>query len=148
MGQFVADSVVQARVAAALKRSGGVADVTGNVAWPVIITAANTAAYNEIVTRLTARGFSAAQIAAWDRGVEYETKIALYWSLLEGGALDGYDDRSLREMKAWIKELDTVQVLNAGAWQKPGNIPGPGTVGTGRMDTGLDDPRVGRVESW
>lgn len=41
------------------------------------------AAYLDITTALSERGYTAAQIEAWDRGEEFNRDIALYWSLIK-----------------------------------------------------------------
>jgi hypothetical protein len=148
---FITDSQLLDLIAAALKVGGGQAALVATAPyWSTLASEANTAAYNEIVARLTARGFTPAQIAAWDRGAEFQKNIGLYWALVKGGALDGFDDRFIRALNQYVADVRDVLVTNGGVWQVTGDT--PGTVSTGAF-TGSndlfgtpidrDDPRLG-----
>jgi hypothetical protein len=122
---FVADSDIQVLMAAALKKAT-FADLPNY--WTNIIQRAHQAAYNEIYMALVRRGFSPAQIAAWDSGPEYELFLSCWWSCVFGGGFHAYDPTWIRELDRRKNQLPTVEVSNAGVWQPPGIAPpaGPG----------------------
>lgn len=119
--------------------------------WVGIVADANQAATNEIYGQLAARGFLAAQIAAWDRRQEFAKAIGLWWALTMGAALAGYDDKFVKALDR-RKELETVQVLINNVFQNPQGP--PLSVSVGEFDnsgdlfgapTDPDDPRLGEV---
>ncbi len=118
------------------------------------VVEAHAAAYNEVLGRLLNRGFTLAQITAWDQGPFYERMISLYFVMIDVAGTLGYDDR-------WVKQYDrradlaTVLVAAAGVFSTPAAPAGAGTVGVGTMDTSSDlivaDPNAlqrGRVTRW
>lgn len=137
MATFIADTDLLITIAAALKNKDGVQALADTPYWSQIATEANEQAYNEIATRLSARGFTAAQIAAWDRGEEWERKLGLYFALTEAALTDDYSDKYIAKLKErYFDGLDDVQVLNAGVIQSPA-----GTFGlpnSGPQETGMD----------
>lgn len=146
---FITDTQLKTLVAAALKKP--TADLDAVDYWPVIITECNAAAYNEIVSRLAARGFTTAQIAAWDRGAEFEKRIGLYWALVEGGCLDAFDDKFIERLKTYLDWLDTVAVTNSG------ELVASKDCNTGAVNTSgdyfgepinTDDGRLGEELQW
>lgn len=149
---FTTDQAVLVRIAAALKQASGPSALPDY--WSTIANRAHRRATGAIYRRLGSRGFTAAQVAAWDDGAEYEEGVALYWALVEGGALDQFDDKAIREMARWEKELETVDVFTAGVWQTPAGP--PLAVSTGDLNTGNDafvapdpcDPRTGNPTEW
>lgn len=159
---FVTDNDLTTVVVAALKKS--LADLTtlanGDASyWPTLISDANLAAYNEIVGRLVARGYLKTQIDTWDRGVEVQKKIGLYWSLVEGGALDGFDDKWTDKLERYFlgpdNVLDTCVLTANGIVLDPAGS--PGTIGTGALNTDQDmfvmptsetDGRIGQETKW
>lgn len=153
---FLPFATVQQQVSDLLKNAS-VADLPAW--WTTIITNAQLRAYNEIFAALSGRGFTAAQIAAWDRGPEFEGNMTCYYALMAGGAAESIDEKALASLDR-SKELTgdpqhpAVQITNGGVYQYPqGN---PGTVGTGRMSPGgsifswpdPSDPRLGRPTRW
>lgn len=144
---FNTTSQLKARVAAQLKKaSTELADY-----WDTIVEDALNAAYNEIVTVLSSRGYSSAQIADWDRGGEFEKDIGLFWALTKGAGLTGEDDRWINKLDR-RKELETVSVTIDGEVVDPATA---GDIGTGSMDTSWqtftwNSNRDGTVEktSW
>ena len=95
--------------------------------WTDIVQKSHAAAYQDIFNALIRRGFTPAQIAAWDRGPEFENHIALFWCLVNGGGLQQYDPTYIKMLDR-RPELRTVEVSNNGVWQSPGIAPpsGPG----------------------
>ena len=75
---FITSGQLKTRVANALKVDEN--DLPGN--WDQTIEDAATDAYREIVGKLMARGFTQAQIDAWDRGAEFQRDIGLFWNLV------------------------------------------------------------------
>jgi len=49
--------------------------------WDQIVTRSNISAYNDIVSRFARRGYSKAQIDRWDRGLEYQLDIGVWYCL-------------------------------------------------------------------
>lgn len=122
--------------------------------WAQLISDCQTRAYNEIVSRLAARGFSAAQIAAWDRGAEFELSLTAFWAITDGAGLEGADDKFLAKLDR-REELDTVAVTSGGTFSDPAGT--AGLPSTGSYDTSTDmfvfdqndeDPRRGTETVW
>jgi hypothetical protein len=122
--------------------------------WTNVAAEAQIAAYQDIVGRLLARGFTLAQITAWDRGIEFERAISKYYAFSSPQGAGKFDYETMR---IWDrrKELDIVQVFTAGVFVSPGST--PGTVGVGGMNTSGDmfgtpfsddDPRLGQTVRW
>ena len=117
--------------------------------WTGIVGDSNTAAYNEIVGRLMARGFLKADIDQWDRGAEFQRRVGVWFMLRDGGAYAGFDAETIKSMDC-RKDLDTTLFAVSGAWVKPsGDEPGLATTG-GPLATGgifnfpnPDDPDLG-----
>lgn len=101
--------------------------------WTTIISDCHQQAYNEVQGRLLERGYTAAQIAAWDRGAELEKDLSLYWCLTKGAGLNGTDDKWIKVLDR-RKELETISVSNAGKVVNPGPV---GLVGFGTLSTGV-----------
>ncbi len=148
---FLTDANILQSVADLLKQPvANLPTQLGTLASPGnVITEAHAAAYNEVVGRLLRRGFTLAQITAWDQGIFYERMISLYFVLINTAGTMGYDDR-------WVKQydrradLDTVLVSSANVVEDPAGT--AGTVGVGTMDTRADlivvdpdDRHIGRV---
>lgn len=105
---FTTDTVVTAAAADALKVT--VASLPGWVSN--IVVRAHVRAYNLIVRTLAAKGFSLAQITAWDEGVSFETDLGVYFSLVNNNVLHtiGVDERFAFSFDR-SKELCAVDVL-------------------------------------
>lgn len=104
--------------------------------WAGRVKAANAAAVQEIAGRLTARGYSAAQVQGWDRGAEYQRHIGLYFALLDGGVNVSLLPEQVR-LYDRRKELETVAVLVNGVAVSPaggGGAAGGQGVAGGRLD--------------
>jgi hypothetical protein len=116
---FVDDSLILADVAAVLK----VASASALPAWWVqVVNLAHQTAYNKIVSRLAARGYSPTQIAAWDQGAAVERTLALYESLVQAGGVEtipGGLAKRYEEYTAKDGELDTAAITAAGLFQTP-----------------------------
>lgn len=102
MAEYITDAELKTALAPVLRKAS-VHDL--NPLWDGIVPDANEAAYNEIIGRLTNRGYSVAQIDQWARRYEFNRDIGLFWCLVKGAGLDGYDDK-------WIDRLDRREELD------------------------------------
>jgi hypothetical protein len=95
-------------------------------AWDSITSAANTQAYNEIVTILGSRGFDPTQINTWDRGPEMNRRLGIFWSIVNGGALVEPDTYSANFIKVFDvrEELCKVSVTIGGQFVYPNQVQG------------------------
>jgi hypothetical protein len=97
---FLDDAALKSRLADVQQMFTGSAEL--QAWWTSIISDSNRAAYNDINTALLARGYTAAQIAAWDQGIDFQVDIGLWRALVKGGATKDWGPES----KAYIDELD------------------------------------------
>ena len=116
-----------------------------------ILTRSNLAAYQDILGRLLARGFTKAQVDSWDRGAEFQTAIALYWCFVNAGMYGGYDVETLRALDR-RKDLDKELVFASGVWIQPTDRSQPGLiVSAGPAADSMyswpdpDDQRIGKT---
>ena len=111
------------------------ADLTKLAVRDTTLTNAVQYAYNEIIDRMTKRGFSQAQIDQWDRRVEFNTQIGLWWCFACGGVPANGDDRWVKNFDL-RKDLDSVGLFIGGArqWPELGRDEDPGgSVGGGML---------------
>lgn len=97
-------------------------------AWDTIIPAANNDAYRDIQAALLGRGFSQAQVDAWDRGAAFQTDLASFWSFSRAGVLSPLDAVALRNLDR-RKELLTAVVTVDGVVVNPGTSAGQASYG-------------------
>lgn len=97
--------------------------------YDLIVADANSATQNEILGALLGRGYTESQIRSWDRVQEFNTDIALFWAITNGGAAStaSYDFEAINKLDR-RKELATVDVMINGKLVQPG---GGGGVGGG-----------------
>lgn len=118
------------------------------------MTDANQWAYNEILTRMAMRGFTAIDLANWQSAVQFNARIGLYYCLTDGGlgqsldekAVDKFDDRE----RLWNDEAKN---LHAPLSSVTGLLIQPSqqvVITQGQQDTSRDlfvmdpnDPRIG-----
>jgi hypothetical protein len=124
---FVTDSQLKTRIAAQLKQDSSSLPTY----WDTIITDARNSAYREIQAALLQRGYTAAQIAAWDRGAEFEIDIGLFWALVKGAGMKGEDIKFIQLLDR-RKELAVVDVTNSDVLQTP--EPAATPIGYGALD--------------
>lgn len=96
--------------------------------WENIAAQCQTWAYNEIVSALSGRGFTPAQIAAWDRGAEFELDLAIFRALSRGGALANLSAEFIKSFDR-RPELREVIYTTAGSIQDPQGSAGLPNVG-------------------
>jgi hypothetical protein len=112
------------------------ADVTNLPAqWTNIASTSQNRAYWQIVSVLSGRGFTPTQIAAWDRGAEFELSLALYYALKQGGSLANLNGKFIQTFDREA-ELKTVIYTTGGALQDPQGT--AGLAGTDVMDASGD----------
>jgi hypothetical protein len=96
-------------------------------AWwaSTVVPQAVTAGYQDILGALLNRGFSKAQVDAWDRRVEFNFSQSLYWALVNGGAAADVAQPDALKALDRREELKTVLVFVSGVWvQPPAGNPG------------------------
>jgi hypothetical protein len=111
--------------------------------WLGVITEANQWAYNEILSRLVARGFTLAQVTAWDRGAEFQRDMGVWKCIADNAVMqpDSYNVKA-KDTLDRRKELsgapqDNIQAciltIN-GVFQAP--------------QTTVGNPNNGKVSGW
>lgn len=122
-------------------------------AWDEVLPACLNQALNEIYAALGGKGYSKAQIASWDRGYEFQRKLAIYWALTHWAVIErsqyqweGIDMFNCRKMLY----SDDLNVLVDGEFEFPDNDIGQAKVGeldhSGDMFgawADSEDPRLG-----
>lgn len=128
---FASDQDVENLVAAELHKLGFPALPQ---LWTPLAQRAHQRAYQEIYMALVRRGWTPAQIAAWDLGPAFELSLSCFWALVMGGMQHKADPTFIRTLDV-RKALETVEVSNGGVWQIPGNLPpgGPGQAYAGQQ---------------
>jgi hypothetical protein len=133
---LLTDADIKAAVAAALKKASA-DDLPAY--WDEIVEAAHVSGWQDVLEALLRRGFTAAQVEAWDRAAEFERKQSLYHALLNGGGLESFDLTGVR-LYDQSKKLEVIQVYIGGVYTTPANgTAGPGTVGYGEPSGGSTD---------
>lgn len=117
----------------------GIPNLAGS--WAGINRRAHARAYNELVAALTARGYSAAQIAGWDRGAEVEGDLTVFYAMVLGAGQMSSEERRMSSVFTQTydrrRELAEIAVTVGGVYQSPA---GPqGIVGAGGPSVGPGD---------
>lgn len=105
--------------------------------WDQIIADSAASAKNEILARLYARGYSLAQITAWDRVEEFQTDIGLFWCLTKGANLLANFPTELDKLDR-REELSGADIVVAGVIVTPADAVVGGMIGSGQFDTTND----------
>lgn len=105
-----------------------------------IVHDCNITAFQSVRAKLLARGFLDSQVLSWDRGVEFNRDIGIFWCLVRGAALHSYDFNAVKLLDR-RKELDDAVVELNGTPQQPSDQ--PAVIGYGRLDEGGDRWRRG-----
>ena len=157
MGPWVQPSDLLQRVADALHVAVG----SLITAYTRQATTAINNAYSDIRRRMVEKGYSDAQLDAWDDNARFNSDLALFWLLKEAAGLGGYDQEQVQAFDH-RKELASpgfvifingapTQPANANSTNAPlqgGNanaIYGPGSPGCGPFLGGggtLRDPEI------
>lgn len=110
--------------------------------WEAISVQAQTFADQEVKGRLYRRGFTAANVADWDRLFEVTLDLGLWRCIMLGGVYSGFDANVIKALDR-RDELDGILVFVNGEWVQP-PMGQPGTITTaGQM---AEDP--GGVFNW
>jgi hypothetical protein len=83
------------------------------------VTVANARGYGDILTIMQERGFLKSQIDLWDRAVEFNRDLAIYWLMIDQVNTETGDVWPLKYDRR--KELKTVSFTVAGALQNVQN---------------------------
>lgn len=112
--------------------------------WGPIVTAANQFAYNTIIDRLIMRGYTAAQIGMWDRGVEFQRSLGLFFALTHPAAISAETPYSKEFVSVFDrrdelsgnsnKKIPPCAVAIGGAFTEPMTKYGQVTFGTGEHE--------------
>lgn len=120
-GPWITNDALTQLVASTIKKA--VVDLAPY--WAEFVADSNTDAVADINSILQGKGFTPAQIDAWDNRVTYNRDIALYLALVKGGAMAEYDQTT-------IDKLDRRKMLTeAGGIMINGLIVLPGASDTG-----------------
>lgn len=111
--------------------------------WDNEILRCQESAYKDIRGALLTRGFLAPQVDAWDRGMEFERDLTLFWALARGYGGVPQDMTQLETLDR-RKELLTVHVeIAGGTTQVP--TASPGRISAGMIEN-LDAD--GNCDRW
>ncbi len=120
-----------------------------------IVPNAVNAGYQDMLGALLNRGFSKAQVDAWDRAAEFNLSQSLYWAMVNGGVtLDQAHPDALKALDR-REELKSVLVFVGGVWvQPPAGNPGLVTTAGPSLAGGVfawpdpDDGQLGTPTHW
>lgn len=87
--------------------------------WASIVADAVESAYADILTALVNRGYTQAQVDAWDALLAWSRRLAIYYALSMGAGLHSYDDKFIEKLKPDLKFLDTAQISIGGVQATP-----------------------------
>lgn len=152
---FLTDAALTTALESAMSVAPGTLGSGDSAHWLTIVEQANGSAYQDILGALLQRGLSLTQIDTWHRGIEFQRDLGLFWALVRGAGLHGFDDTYIKPLDR-RKELETVALIDAvGAPLVPPDPPLEGQVARGVMSSETDlfrldpcDPRRGRVTRW
>ncbi len=85
-----------------------------------IVPRAHIAGYQEVIGALITRGFTMAQVLAFDRLTELERDLSLYFALMQSGAYKRVDEKLLESLDR-REELKTIILFIAGVPKAPGD---------------------------
>lgn len=121
--------------------------------WNEIIASSHTAGYKGAFRILRNRGYTAAQIATWDDGAEFERDISLYWCLVKGAGLHSFDDTFISKLDRRT-ELEDAPILIGDDLPDPADASSE-PVSYGAMSTtnerfsqDPDDANLGEPTEW
>lgn len=104
--------------------------------WDRLCADCVEAGYADIKNRLLIKGFTIAQVDAWDDGYRYNLDQSLFWALTRGAAFGENSDRDIAKLDH-RKELESpflVAIAVGGVMVTPGAVAGQGgQVATGSL---------------
>lgn len=112
-------------------------DAASQTNWDKIVSDSNEAAANDIVRVLVGRGFTKAQVDAWDSRKEFNRDLGLFWCLVKGGVKGNYDPEFIRMLDRRA-ELEAVVVTVDGAIPVPEPDAVPQTIKRGMLTAPSD----------
>jgi hypothetical protein len=143
-GPWVSEVDVKQAVADTIKK-----DVSALAAyWDRIVSRSVNRAYTDLRNFLIGRGFTAAQLDAWDDNRQYNLDQALYFSYVEGAGPEDQTDRDMRRfdrVSALMKEEDPLTLMISGVLQGPGAGEGSTSIGGGSITQAADGVDYGNV---
>lgn len=110
--------------------------------WTLQCTKALNTAYGDIAQILRGRGYTAAQLDAWDFRAEYNRQQALFWLFTETSLGIGYDDKEINKMDRREELREDTALLINGEPEKPA-----GDSDTSGVGGGLISERGYRIDS-
>jgi hypothetical protein len=137
---YLTDASLRQALAEALSKSDPATLAVG----PRTLSDANQFAGQEVTGRLLGRGYTQAQVDAWDRTVEFATHIALWWLFTYGGVPYIGNDERVKDFdrRKELSDPNTVIFID-GEMILPGRA-GPedpgGSVSSGRIGGGFQQP--------
>jgi hypothetical protein len=110
---FITDLELDVALTGVFKTNPG--ELTQTVpAWLSVLYQANAQAYARIMESFLSRGFSLAQIQAWDYGKNYQTMIGLYLALTLGSELPGAADKPTEKYQYYLDNLPNAMLVSGG----------------------------------
>ncbi len=134
---YVTDQQILTDLAGILKAADVTALLTKGPWWSSVVALRHATVYQDIIQALVARGYTQAQIDAWDAGPTYERVLTVYWCLVDNGVLSEAGAAFLEKAERYLKALDLVTLTTAGATTVPAGL--SGQVSTGTL-TAFNDP--------
>lgn len=110
--------------------------------WDRHVTRTRNDGYNDLVSRLAGKGYTPAQMDAWDDRERFNRDQALFWLYVKGAGLGAYDDKEINKLDH-RKELETATtIMIGGKAVAPGaeTVDDGASVGIGTMTE--DDYRI------
>ena len=125
--------------------------------WTQVVADTHAYAWSLVQRRLLARGYTLAQIDAWDDAAIFERRQATYEALVLGGGLSDANPRWVEKLNVADEqkgELSTVVLYSGGSVVTPQGA--TGQCSSGGFDTSGDvfqwpedcDPRAGEPTRW
>ena len=148
----ITNTQLRARLASIMRVSTSDTTIDASSPWEQLITDAASSGYEDVVSRLMARGFTKAQVDLWRRLTEFNVDISLYWLFTKGAGLHAYDDKFINKFDRRL-ELDTVYVVDSS--DNPITPTYSRRINTGVISTATDnvvldteDERIGEATDW
>ena len=102
------------------------------------------AGYADIVQRLVGRTYTQAQVDQWDRRVEFNTDLALFWTFTKGGIPNNFSDVFIKALDRRSEmEKDSFRLIIGGVVVEPAGDSAAlasGEIGYGRIATDYTTP--------
>jgi hypothetical protein len=134
----LSDNDVAAMVAAVFKVATASLPSYYTTATTGLVPRGHTAGYQTVVGALLERGFTKAQVDAWDRLAEFEGDLSLWYILSDAGSYRQVAQKTLDRLDR-RKELESVVLFVASVPVKPQDVSGATDLpSSGPLDTSRD----------